>query len=226
MFNYYGSKSKIIKYYPKPDHELIIEPFAGAAWYSVQYRNNDVLLNEKYDIIYNIWHWLIYYADPDIILNNSNFYLGQDISSIQVEKPHKDLIGFCINTASSMPKNIVQKWMCQSKKDLNWASTTNYRLTQIANLLPEIKHWDIQFGDYKELPDLEATWFIDPPYVNGGQHYKVNDINYEELAEWCKSRKGQVIVCENNNADWLDFRPLVVNNGLVRKSMEMIWTNY
>jgi len=35
MWSYYGSKSKVVKHYPKPKYDLIIEPFAGAAWYSV-----------------------------------------------------------------------------------------------------------------------------------------------------------------------------------------------
>ena len=30
MFSYYGSKSKIVGYYPKPEHNKIIEPFAGS----------------------------------------------------------------------------------------------------------------------------------------------------------------------------------------------------
>ena len=31
MFSYYGSKSKIVDYYPPPKHKKIIEPFAGSA---------------------------------------------------------------------------------------------------------------------------------------------------------------------------------------------------
>ena len=29
MFYYYGRKKRIVKYYPKPTHDTIIEPFAG-----------------------------------------------------------------------------------------------------------------------------------------------------------------------------------------------------
>ena len=46
MFSYYGSKNKIAKLYPLPKYDLIIEPFAGAAWYSVLHRYKNVLLNE------------------------------------------------------------------------------------------------------------------------------------------------------------------------------------
>ena len=63
------------------------------------------------------------------------------------------------------------------------------------------------FGDYKSLPNVKATWFIDPPYQTKGG-YVISDVDYFELGKWCKSRKGQVIVCENAEADWLDFNPL------------------
>lgn len=225
MWSYYGSKAKLAKFYPPPEYDLIIEPFAGAAWYSVLYRSNHILLNEKYRIIYDIWKWLINEATSDLLINNADFYSGQDISKIDIVKPHKDLIGFCINRGSIEPKNIVQKWSCQVKSRPDWASTTYYRLHQIAQLLPEIRHWKVNYGDYKELSNVEATWFIDPPYQSGGQYYISNAINYNELAEWCKSRKGQIIVCENDNATWMDFEPLIDLYGQSHKTTEVIWHN-
>jgi len=81
MWSYYGSKKKkIAKLYPFPKYELIIEPFAGAAWYSVLHRDKNILLNEKYIVIYNIWNWLINRASSKLILENADFYNGQDIS--------------------------------------------------------------------------------------------------------------------------------------------------
>lgn len=225
MWSYYGSKNKIAKRYPTPKYDLIIEPFAGAAWYSILYRHKEILLNEKYDTIYNIWKWLIEEANFDLIFNNKDFYAQQDIRNINLQKPHKDLIGFCINRGSVAPRNIVQKWSCQVKNKSNWASTTCYQLKRIATLLKDIKHWQIQFGDYKKLPDIEATWFIDPPYQFGGEHYKINDIDYGHLAEWCKQRKGQVIVCENTKAKWLPFVELTKVTGQRKKTTEAIWTN-
>jgi hypothetical protein len=63
----------------------------------------------------------------------------------------------------------------------------------------------------------------------GGQFYKHHAINYEELAEWAKARRGQVIVCENGTADWLPFSPLgqgvAVNSGLNgrKRRPELVW---
>lgn len=226
MFSYYGSKNKIAKLYPLPKYDLIIEPFAGAAWYSVLHRNKNVLLNEKYEVIHDIWKWLINEASSELILEHKDFFIGQDISQIDLTKAHKDLIGFCINRGSIAPRSIVQKWSCQVASKPNWASTTAFALERIAKLLPEIKHWETQFGDYKNLPDIEATWFIDPPYQFGGEHYSVNGIDYLELAEWCKTRKGQVIVCENTKADWLPFTALTEIQGQRVKTVEAVWSNY
>jgi hypothetical protein len=225
MWSYYGSKYKLARLYPYPKYDIIIEPFAGAAWYSVLHRNKNIILNENYSIIYDIWDWLIHEATSEIILNNINFYAGQDIRFLDLAEPHRNLIGFCINRGSVSPKNIVQKWSCQSKIDFNWASTTSYQLSRIAKLLPEIKHWKVKFGDYKDIPNIDATWFIDSPYKNGGEHYIINNIDYSELADWCKTRKGQVIVCENEEANWLDFKPLAKITGQSKKTTEVVWLN-
>lgn len=139
---------------------------------------------------------------------------------------NKGLIGFCINRGSITPKNIVQKWSCQVKSRPNWASTPYYNLTQISQNLNKIKHWKILNQDYKNLENLEATWFIDPPYQFGGEHYiqSNSNINYSDLAEWCKNRKGQVIVCENSKANWLPFVELVKITGQKQKTTEVIFT--
>lgn len=225
MWSYYGSKQKIAKLYPKPLFDTIVEPFAGAAWYSVTHRGKQCILNEKYEVVVDIWNWLINQATPEEILEHKDFLLGDDVRELGLSKPHEDLIGFCINRGTSSPCNIVQKWSCQVKSKPSHASTTEFSLKRIASLIPEIKHWKILSGDYRELPDIEATWFIDPPYQKGGQYYKHNLIDYEELANWCKSRRGQVIVCENDVANWLNFTPLVGITGQRKKTMETMWTN-
>lgn len=225
MFHYYGSKYKIAGYYPKPKHKLIIEPFAGTASYSLLYYNSEVLLNDKFEKIYRIWDWLINHADRQFILENSNFFAGQDISALNFPQPYKDLVGFCINRGSVTPKNIVQKWSCQVKSKPDWASTTHHKLHKVAESLENVKHWKVKNIDYQDLDNVEATWFIDPPYQVGGNLYVENHVNYNELREFCLSRKGQVIVCENSKANWLDFKPLIEITGQAKKSLEVIWTN-
>ena len=67
MFSYYGSKSKIVDYYPPPKHKKIIEPFAGSARYSLKYWQNDITIVDKYDVIVKIWKYLQQCEKNDII---------------------------------------------------------------------------------------------------------------------------------------------------------------
>ena len=78
---------------------------------------------------------------------------------------------------------------------------------RIASQLGTIRHWTLIEGDYTEAPDIAATWFIEPPYEVAGRHYRHRPTDYGELAAWCRSRRGQTIVCENVGAEWLPFEP-------------------
>lgn len=222
MFSYYGSKSKIVHYYPYPVHDTIVEPCAGAAWYSLTYPHKKVILNEKNKTIYDIWRWLIEKANSDELLRYSNFFAGDDISMLPICQEHKDFIGFMINRGSVAPKNIVQKWSCQVAKNPNWASTVNYAIIRAARLLPKIKHWKIIYGDYFDLPNIPATWFIDFPYQFGGEHYIENKIDFSFASTWIKGLDGQKIVCENTKANWMQFTPLVQITGQRVKTTEAI----
>jgi 16S rRNA G966 N2-methylase RsmD len=96
----------------------------------------------------------------------------------------------------------------------------------LADDLYKIKHWDIRNESFENAPDIDATWYIDPPYSgNGGKYYTNNKIDYKFLGEWCKNRKGQVIVCENEGADWLPFESLVNLKGQKHNRKEVIWLN-
>jgi site-specific DNA-adenine methylase len=225
MWSYYGSKSKIVDCYPSPKYKTIIEPFAGSGWYSLKYSDHNVILCEKYKVVSDIWNWLISEATAPEILKYIDFTVGQDISELPIREEHKNLIGFCLNRGSVSPKRIVQKWSCQVAARPDWASTTNFALKRIAKLLPKIKHWTIINGSYSELTNQTATWFIDPPYKVGGQHYIANNIDYGNLTEFCQTRKGQVIVCENTKASWLPFKPLTSIYGQKQNTIEAIWLN-
>ena len=213
MFSYYGSKSKIVDYYPPPKHKKIIEPFAGSARYSLKYWQNDVLLMDKYETIANLWKWL-QIQTPNDILGLPNMDKGEDLRLIDIPKEAKVLIGFCINRGSVTPKNIASGFN-------NW----NEDKKRIAGELHKIKHWEIKQGCYTDLDNETATWFIDPPYQFGGEYYSVNGIDYSELAEWCKKRKGQVIVCENTKANWLPFTALTEIQGQRVKTTEAVFYN-
>lgn len=230
MFSYYGRKTKLAKYYPKPIYSTIIEPFAGSAAYSLHGDNwkKDVILIEKDQRLVLIWQYL-QMATPEMILSLPKVQVGQDIRTLpeynRLRNPEKWLMGFGINPGSSTPKNVAGKfnqWESEKKK--------------IADNLHKIKHWKICLGNYDDLdiiiPQLgierKITYFIDPPYQGrGGKWYKSEfnnkNIDYIKLAEWCKSLKGQVIVCENSEATWLPFKPLVELKGQLHNTEEVIY---
>ena len=90
----------------------------------------------------------------------------------------------------------------------------------------KVKHWQIINGDYSGVENQEATWYIDPPYQgNGGQYYKHgNDgFDYDKLRNWINQRQGEVIVCENSEATWMEFKPLVDIQGQKHKTKEVIF---
>jgi hypothetical protein len=102
----------------------------------------------------------------------------------------------------------------------------------VAEQVPLIKHWTVIHGRYHDIADVEATWFIDPPYFGkAGSHYKhgSDGIDYADLGLWCRSRRGQVMVCENDGACWLPFEPFLKAKSTTKKvgrySMESIWIN-
>jgi len=218
MWSYYGTKKRIAKHYPKPIFDKIIEPFAGAAQYSLFDENwkKEVILYDKYDVIINIWNYLINANEKDI-LSLPDMFEGDNVDiHTSLSKDEKNLIGFCINSGSAAPKKTTKKFNSWNKTKLD-----------ISKNLYKIKHWKAYVGSYDVIENDEATWYIDPPYFSGGIWYRHNNkhINYDELGKWCLSRKGQIIVCENDSATWLDFKPLVVMNGQLHKTMEVIYTN-
>lgn len=142
-------------------------------------------------------------------------YLGYD----ELSQPERDLMGFSMSAGCASPVNQLTERTEKYPKRLR---------RRVLAASDSIKHWGVRNVPYWELPNVRATWFIDPPYCGpAGRYYKYNEIDYEHLAEWCRTRKGQVIVCEGAGAHWLPFRSLgTTANGSMRSlSVEKVWTN-
>lgn len=229
FFTYFGAKYRSGRSYPPPKYSLIIEPFAGAAGYSTRYHNRDIILSDIDPVITGIWEYLVGSNRDDILglpllgrWRSLNDYPDLDVRA-------RNLISFWLWKGSPKAKHQeIGKWW--GVKGI-WSSRTRER---IANQIRFIKHWRIMSVGYDLLPSsLEATWFIDPPYQSQKlKVYKKSTISYMHLARFCKSLKGQVIVCEQEGADWLDFRPhksvqgaYNISNKRARYSREVIWTN-
>jgi site-specific DNA-adenine methylase len=215
MISYYGSKSKLVDLYPEPIHDKIIEPFAGSARYSLKYWDKDVLLIDKYEPIIKMWHWLQQATEKDL----GNLPVpkrGESLLDFNLSEGEHLFLSFIVSEGVASPRNIVTK---------RASSRVNHKIQTTKDILNKIKHWDIRLGDYEDIENQEATWFIDPPYFNGGEHYPKGSkyIDYKELANWCKSRQGQVIVCENDNANWLPFTNLKEHWGGIKRSVEVMY---
>lgn len=216
MFSYYGSKSRVAKLYPRPVYPHLVEAFAGSARYALLYPELDVLLNDSYQVIADIWDYLIH-ATYEQIEALPNLKRGDDLRQLDISKVERDLLGFMVNRGVPYPHHIYTTWAAEG----NEIERTKRR---IMGYLHSIRHWEVMSVDYMQLPNIEATWFVDPPYQHGGHRYIENNIDYTQLAEWCLTRRGQVIVCENEGADWLPFQSLASMHGQRHSSTEMIFT--
>lgn len=221
MFSYYGSKSKLAALYPAPEYPTVIEPFAGSARYSLLHWRHSVKLYDISPLIVDLWTYLMGVTEDEILglpdipskVNIDNF----DLTEIQ-----KTLIGFHLCRGKAKPRKV-------GHGQNGWSRDKE----RIASSLYKIRHWGIELKDYRDIPNEEATWFIDPPYqricVKGnGDRYPHSEIDYQELAEWTRSRRGQVIVCEGEGANWLPFKPFKTingntNNRTVKRSVEMVY---
>lgn len=218
MFYFYGRKFKIGNKYPRPKYNTIIEPFAGSAAYSMLYSDNNIILNDLDDKIYKTWKYLISVSTKEImslpILQKGQSLNDPEFNHLRDEQ--KYLIGFYLNPGSSSPK----------KSPGNYCAWNEKNKKILIDNIEKVRHWNINNKDYKDIDNVEATWFIDPPYQKQGKWYKHGnkDINYKELGEWCLSRKGQVIVCENIDADWLPFEELIKLRGQKNTNIEAIFS--
>lgn len=212
FFSYYGAKSKLAHLYDAPEYDLIIEPFAGAANYSLRYYERQVFLVEKDPRIAAIWRKLIL-ADPDEVIALPEFKQHEEI--VHADPIWRDYIALNSQQGMSYPPNVCGKWNGWANKKL-W----------VAKNLHRIRHWQVIESSYERLDNGPATWFIDPPYVRGGERYKQSSraIDFKSLGTWCKERIGHVIVCENDAATWLPFRPLVSFRGMKHRRTEVVWT--
>lgn len=220
FFCYYGAKWRAAPHYPRPSHDVVIEPFCGAAGFSVLNHRRQVRLFDVNETIIGVWRYLIAVRQAELLA------LPDVVDEIPagLAPEARDLIGFWLNKGCERPRPRAGAWMRSGKYPGSfWGPAVRQRL---AGALPFIRHWTAAVASYESLPDVEATWFIDPPYEGAaGRHYKFSSIDYAHLGEWCRRRRGQVIVCEEDGARWLPFTPLRDVKGLREPTREAVWLN-
>lgn len=224
FWRYYGGKFRAAPRYPKPEHGTIVEPFAGAAGYSMRYADRNVVLVEAYPVVAEMWRFLIA-ATKEEILRIPEVENVDDLPS-WVPVGARALVGFSLNSAVVTPCNVLsagrKNLTLMGRRFEGWCPAQRER---VANQVHLVKHWKIIEGDFSKAPNLRATWFVDPPYQEAGKYYPHQVADYSQLAGWCRRRRGQVIVCENVGATWLPFEPFAsIKAGPARRvSHEAIW---
>jgi hypothetical protein len=214
VFSYYGGKSKVIDLYPEPKHELIIEPFAGAAAYAFRWgrksSGRSVWINDIDPITGSIWQFLL---SPD-----AGEWIQQHWPpAVQPGGTYRSYL------PDRSPTGLIELFRAEANQGTQGARSVHDIITsmgakcwprtkgKLLEIIPEISHWRFTQRDYREIHPVDATYFIDPPYSNpAGDWYRfgTRQMDYEALSEWTLGLPGFKIVCENVGAQWLPFREL------------------
>jgi len=221
MFNYFGSKQRLASTYQRPLHNHIIEPFAGAAGYTVYWMTRHptitATLIEKDPDIYDLWMRLLGMSADDIMAIPSPVR-GERTSDLFIA-----LTAGASNRLSASGDAQVTEWMAREPRFHNIKRRVARTRAFIGDRIRVI-HDDYTWatGNINQ----PFTWFIDPPYQHQGNKYAYGSdmIDYQALAEFSQTRAGQTIVCEAAPADWLPFTPHKTSQDQVnQKYTELVW---
>lgn len=221
-FAYYGAKHGLASKYPRPRHRVIVEPFAGSAAYSVHHAANidHAILIDADARLVELWHEIQGMTEADVDL------IGKQLEQARFTHPllaamagSTTMLAVLAGKDRAVTPRMLKDWPCVRSR--------------IIRALPHVKTWDVTHGTYADALNVEATWFIDPPYMQqgtmagAGYAYSDESINFDHLARWSRSRNGFVMVCEQSPAAWLPFHPFAsqangAGTGTVARQ-EVIW---
>jgi 16S rRNA G966 N2-methylase RsmD len=232
MFYYYGGKARLAGKYPAPRHPLIIEPFAGAAGYSMHHlrRGNAerAILVEKDPRVVALWRRLLALSPAEVLA----------IPIPEVGTVTDDFLYMTTATSNGVAGS--RRMTVTSRMP----ELVGMMARRIADLLPYVAgRVEVIEGDYRAAPLVDATWFVDPPYqphVDKVTSTKTANpqgmgyapgctaalLDFDELGRWCGALPGQVIAVEQAGADWLPFQALASSaDSQGRRKAEVIWTS-
>ena len=183
FFKIFGSKWQLAADLGPPQHDHVIEPFAGGAGYSTRWEPKRVTLIERDPVIAGAWSYLIK-ATPEEILR-----LPVQVNEIaelennrKVPEEARNLIGFWLNSGVAQPakrRSQWARWPCLAAS--YWGRTVRL---QIASQVPKIKHWRIIEGSWENAPDAVAH--IDPELSDAALTMMHKNMHAEVLpAEKC-----------------------------------------
>ena len=216
LFSYYGEKRDLAHLYPDPIHPVLIEPFAGSASYSLHgdHWKHDVILVERDQRIAELWRWLIEDADRADIMGLPDLTPGER---------SEELLHLVL--AATRSANRSSSITVTPELAAQWDEARD----RMADAVGKVKHWTILHGAYTDAPDIDATWFIDPPYAGepgSGYRFGSSTLDFEALGGWIRTRRGQVIACEGGLGTHLPFGPLRPGVDIPGEpTHEFVWCN-
>lgn len=222
IFPYFGSKMRLARKYGQPDRSVVIEPFAGAAGYSVYWGASKAILFDLNDDVVKTWRFVIEAGKRggDPIRQLPLLDYGESVPDIE----GKELIGFwCIRGVES-PRKSLGGWA----KDYPNRFWGEYQRERLARDSVQCANWEITLGDYTLADGLVGEWFIDPPYQQAGKHYKHPFTQFDALAEFCRRQHHSVTVCEeeaDSMPTWLPFERVPWKHVTMnkRQAQEVVW---
>jgi hypothetical protein len=221
FFKIFGSKHRIAATYPPPEHDDLIEPFAGAAAYATQHCDRRVTLVEINERRAALWAFLIR-AKASEIAAIPLLGADQTVEDLgPVAEEARSLVGFWLNIAPVQPCKRPSAWMRSGMfRTCFWGARVRSR---IAAQVDRIRHWTVIHGSFEAAPPLRATWFVDPPYQGMGHLYRTEAIDFAVLGAWTQARRGLVVACEAEGATWLPFRAHLDAKSLRGRSREVVY---
>lgn len=192
LFKWFGSKWQSAKRYPKPEHEHIVEPFAGGAGYSLNHVDKKITIWDADPNLTTLWNWLIHAATSDNIQTIPiNVPVGTDIRSLGLSDGQAMLLKHWQRT-----NNVGDCWTISPWGHLpgQWTENTRARVAEQVNA---IKHWE--FAAPFRYVDMPVTWFIDPPYLFNYRYRRdLPSFSYDSLVSLVQtiSSESLVVVCE------------------------------
>lgn len=205
LFKWFGSKWLSSKLYPPPEHDVIFEPFAGSAGYSLRHHEKRVVIWEENEQVRNLWEWLIHCATSTCVLEIPiGVPEGTDIRHLGLTNGQQLLLKHWQRTNNVGNCWTVSPW---GNKPGQWTPSTRSR---VAEEIHAVKHWKIA----RILPNVSGTYFLDPPYIYN-YRYRFKVFDYGDLVNKIAMipSGSQIIVCEaacqktGRIPDWLPFQP-------------------
>lgn len=120
FFSYYGAKWTGAKYYGAPRRDLVIEPFAGSASYSVRWAPKRAKLFDISPDICALWDWLIHCSMADVERIPDAF---EDVAEVMALPIGPQMLArFWISKGRAEPSGTLSPWYFQ------WRSSHDCRV--------------------------------------------------------------------------------------------------